>query len=178
VAFMVPLAGGIVEVVLSISAVTGGALYGPAIWALFSKRQTGKSILLVTGISLAINLFFKFLSPYLFDFALDRSAEMLVGMGIPFLLLFFFELYAPTKNSITDILSEEKSFETALEENKDGKIQNLFGLKVLGNSFLCVGLLLMVLTYWAESASVYMLLMGVLIAALGAWMYGFVRKEA
>jgi len=33
-----PLAGGIVEVVLSIAAVTGGARYGPAIWALFPKK--------------------------------------------------------------------------------------------------------------------------------------------
>lgn len=39
VAFMVPLAGGIVEVVLSIGAVTGGALYAPAIWGLFSKNK-------------------------------------------------------------------------------------------------------------------------------------------
>jgi solute:Na+ symporter, SSS family len=57
VAFMVPMAGGIVEVVLSIAAITGGALYGPAIWALFSEKQTGKSILGVTAISLIINVF-------------------------------------------------------------------------------------------------------------------------
>ncbi|EPR65469.1 sodium:solute symporter family protein [Cyclobacterium qasimii] len=57
VAFMVPLAGGIVEVVLSIGAVTGGALYAPAIWGLFSKRQTGNSILVVTSVSLVINVF-------------------------------------------------------------------------------------------------------------------------
>src|SRR5690606_22431754 len=67
VAFMVPMAGGIVEVVLSIGAVTGGALYMPAIWALFSQKQNGRSILWITTISLVINLFFKFVAPWLLD---------------------------------------------------------------------------------------------------------------
>ena len=63
VALLVPAAGGIVEFVLSVGAVTGCSLYGPPIWSLFSKRQTGKSVLACTIWSLGINVFFKFITP-------------------------------------------------------------------------------------------------------------------
>src|SRR5690554_957779 len=129
VAFMVPLAGGIVEVVLSIGAVTGGALYGPAIWALFSKRQTGKSILWITGISLVINLFFKFISPTIFDFSLSRSMEMLVGVGLPFLLLACYEVYAILHGNV--ILYPDDTDTSQDDVGEIGSIQNLYGLKVL-----------------------------------------------
>lgn len=60
VALLVPAAGGIVNVVLSVGAVTGCSLYGPIVWAIFSKRHTGKSILWISIISLLINTVLKF----------------------------------------------------------------------------------------------------------------------
>ena len=87
VALMVPRFGGIVEVVLSVGAITGAPLFAPPIWALFSKRQTSNSILITTLLSLGINLFFKFVSPWLFDFELNRAEEMLVGVLMPLLIL-------------------------------------------------------------------------------------------
>ncbi|MDD4922321.1 MAG: Na+:solute symporter, partial [Bacteroidales bacterium] len=44
VALMVPSMGGIVNVVISVAALTGVPLYLPVIWSLFSKYQTQKSI--------------------------------------------------------------------------------------------------------------------------------------
>src|SRR3546814_8541441 len=41
VALMVESMGGIVEVVLSVGALTGAPIYLPPIWAIFSRRQTG-----------------------------------------------------------------------------------------------------------------------------------------
>lgn len=166
IAFLVPLAGGIVEVVLSIGAVTGGALYGPAIWALFSKRQTGKSILSTTMISLVINIFFKFLSPTLLGFSLSRSEEMLVGVGIPFLLLAGFEIFLPksASNGITPIK------DSSTEHSEDGEIQNSYGLKVLSIALVCIGLTFLVLTIWAGAAAQYLVFLGLLIALLGIWL--------
>ena len=57
IALFVPYFGGIVEVVMTLAALTGGAMFLPPLWALFSKKQTGTSILTVTLISLAINAF-------------------------------------------------------------------------------------------------------------------------
>jgi solute:Na+ symporter, SSS family len=93
IALMVPAMGGIVEAVISLGAITGGALFLPPIWTLFSKRQTGQSVLMVTIITLLINAFFKFVSPLLFDFSLSRSAEMMLGVGLPVFLLTLFELW-------------------------------------------------------------------------------------
>ena len=75
VAMLVPLAGGIVEVVLTIGALTEVPLYGPPIWALFSQRQTGTSVLAVTLVSLGINAFFKFISPGLFNISLNQPKK-------------------------------------------------------------------------------------------------------
>jgi len=175
VAFMVPMAGGIVEVVLSIAAITGGALYGPAIWALFSQKQTGKSILGVTAISLAINVFFKFISPKAFDFALTRTEELILGVGIPFTLLLLYEILAPkaieqptkTKTTINDIA-----------ETIDESGQNEFGIKVLGFSFMAIGLMFCVLSIWGGSSSIYLIIMGALIIGLGVFLNRYVIEKS
>ena len=96
VALMVPHLGGIVEVVLSVGAITGAPLFAPPIWALFSKRQTSRSIILSTSLSLGINCFFKFLSPVLLGLSLDRAQEMLVGVLAPLIILGIFEFILPT----------------------------------------------------------------------------------
>lgn len=173
VAFLVPLAGGIVEVVLSIGAVTGGALYGPAIWALFSKKQTGKSIISVTLISLAVNLFFKFLSPFLFSFSLDRSEEMLLGVGLPFLLLLGVELFSSRQvKGYMNISSEE-------DEQKSGKssIQNIYGIKVLGIAMFAIGVIFLGLTIWAEQAALYLLFLGLIITLFASVLLLYSYKQ-
>lgn len=177
VAFMVPMAGGIVEVVLSIGAVTGGALYMPAIWALFSKRQNGTSILWVTGLSLAVTLFFKFVSPPLLNFGLSRSMEMLAGVAVPFLLLSFYEIYSffsgTSGHAVVEAAYEQEEVESPIQ------VQNLFGLKVMGLAFAATGLTILILTTWASGAAVYTLTMGLLILGLGIYMYAYsVRKRA
>ena len=67
------------NVVISVAALTGVPIYLPVIWSLFSRRQTSGTILGVTFSSLAINLFFKFVTPYVFGFSLDREWEMMTG---------------------------------------------------------------------------------------------------
>lgn len=167
VAFMVPLAGGIVEVVLSIAAITGGALYGPAIWALFSQKQTGKSILGVTAISLVINIFFKFISPKALDFSLNRTEELILGVGIPFTLLLFYEIFA--KKTIIS-LKEKEAIPTDNPLVLEGNDQNEFGIKVLGFSFMAIGLLFCVLSIWGGNSTIYLILIGALIIGLGVFL--------
>ena len=169
VAFMVPMAGGIVEVVLSIGAVTGGALYGPAIWGLFSKRQTGASILWVTGISLGVNLFFKFVSPVLINIKLDRSEEMFLGVGLPILLLAFYELWARQRGRFSSQYAsfiKGKMEETDIEDS-DSHRQNKYGIRVLGLAFLAIGFIFIALGINADKGAVYTLVMGGIITVLG-----------
>ncbi|WP_209329265.1 sodium:solute symporter family transporter [Lunatimonas salinarum] len=166
VACLVPLAGGIVEVVLSIGAVTGGALYAPAIWSLFSPYQTGRSVLGVTFASLLLNLAFKF---GLFGVALDRSMEMLVGMVFPLLLLAAYEVYARSlgKQQMQHVTEEVL---TAAEQ-RSGQQQNEYGIKVMGFALLATGVMFLLLGFLTEALAAWLLgLMGLVITGIGIWM--------
>ncbi|WP_057938016.1 sodium:solute symporter family protein [Algoriphagus resistens] len=173
VAFLVPLAGGIVEVVLSIGAVTGGALYGPAIWALFSKKQIGKSILGVTMISLAVNLFFKFLSPLMLGFSLSRSEEMILGVGLPFLLLSGYEFIGKESQQKSQEIPEN---EIPATTNSAAEIQNIYGIRVLSIAMVAIGGLLLILTVWAENAAIYLMILGIAIVVFGAFLYSYTKR--
>jgi SSS family transporter len=171
VALLVPAAGGIVEVVLSVGAVTGCSLFGPPIWAIFSKRQTGKSTLYITILSLAINLLFKFVTPYLFNFSLNRAEEMLVGSLLPFLLLGIYELWAIQKDFTSpDYQNYQRQqaitkAQAGLSKDADD-VQNTYGLKVLTLALIVVGFIIMTLGFIASDARALMMVMGALVAGI------------
>lgn len=183
VAFMVPMAGGIVEVVLSIGAVTGGALYGPAIWGLFSKRQTGKSILVISGLSLLINLYFKFVSPWLFSFGLDRAMEMVLGVFLPLVMLGGYELYALKNNRESSQYRwyanrKQPTTKELAASLSLGERQNKYGIKVLGWAFFSIGSLLFLLGLWSMAGRFYMITMGLIILILGWTLIGSAKKKS
>ena len=176
VALMVPSVGGIVEVVLSVGAVTGCSLYGPPIWALFSKRQTGRSILQVTIISLLINLAFKFVTPTMLDFSLNRGQEMLAGALIPFLLLALYEFVLSFKGSTSAqydaYLKTQKTPTTSLgAEQTDGSEQNTFGLKVLSTTLLVIGAMIVVLGLYSNNAKMLVASIGGVILLLAVYLH-------
>lgn len=147
VALLVPQMGGIVNVVLSIGAVTGASLYGPPLWALFSKRISGKSVLLITIISLGINIYMKFLGN------LSRSEEMFLGTFLPIILLATWEFYLfisscpPSKDYKSYLLMDNRK-NTEEEVNSN---QNTFALKVLSNTLIIVSLLIICLEFISEA---------------------------
>ncbi|MFA4867779.1 MAG: sodium:solute symporter family protein [Pedobacter sp.] len=154
IALIVPYIGGIVEFTLSVGAITGGPLLAPPIWALFSKRITGKATVFITMISLAVNLCFKIALPYLMDYKLDRANEMLLGVLLPFILLLIYELYAAYKGNVSAEylqLQELKAvraaavYEVDEAEVEEIKRQNKFGLQVISFSLAFIGLLLYIL---------------------------------
>lgn len=146
VALLVPLAGGIVNVVLSIGAVTGCSIYGPPIWALFSKRHSGRSILYITVISLTVNIAFKLLEP------LSRANEMLLGTILPFALLGIYEIYASYEygTASRDYNTYAEQLAKADNDFSDSEVQNIFGMKVLANTLIAVGLLIMALGFFTD----------------------------
>ncbi len=147
VAMLVPLAGGIVEVVLSIAAIAGGALFAPMIWSLYSKRQTGFSAIFTTVIALIINLFFKVIAPSMFEIKFNRTTETILGVGLPLLILALFEIYYFIVKK-----EDKRSFyflETppqAMEENEmkdhhhEAQRQNIFGIRVITVAACFVGI--------------------------------------
>nr|WP_290932414.1 sodium:solute symporter family protein [Haliscomenobacter sp.] len=180
IALMVPAAGGIVEVVLSISAISGGPLLAPPLWALFSKRLNGKTTFWITLIGLSVNLFFKILSPMLLDFKLSRALETIIGIGLPLLLLLAYELYARSKNLVaveylryTD--TKAQRIADALEANPaealEIKKQNRYGMQVIAGALVFVALILLILSFLTSSGGLVtrIISMVILLGAIIPW---------
>lgn len=174
VALIVPLIGGIVEFTLSVASITGGPLLAPPIWALFSKRLNGKTTIWITLISLSINIVFKIITPLLFDFKLNRTEEMILGVGLPFLLLAVYEIYSAYKGKISEeylrfleIKQERKTTAQIMdpEEMVLIKQQNLFGLKVIAFSLALIALMMYILSAITPSGGTLVAIIASIILA-------------
>ena len=170
IALFVPYFGGIVEVVMTLAALTGGAMFLPPLWALFSKKQTGTSILSVTLISLTINAFFKFLGPTLLDLKLDRASEMGLGVGVPIILLLCYEFY------LTVNFSENKQYEAYIAQvagklvivDDTSSTDNKRGTRVIGIGIAVTGLIILILSFIAATGAMMVGIMGAVVASLGS----------
>ena len=177
VALMVPSAGGIVEIVLSVGAVTGCSLYGPPIWALFSKYHTGRSILWCTILGLVINVYFKFLHPLLTGISLSRAEEMLAGAIIPFTLLAGYEIWARSKREVAPdyiryreeqrMVSQSEGAEDD-ETEQSSEEQNRYGLKVLARTMVITSFIFIVLALIADHTALWITLFIGIMVGLGA----------
>ncbi|WP_341838764.1 sodium:solute symporter family protein [Chitinophaga caseinilytica] len=175
IALIVPYIGGIVEFTLSIAAVTGGPLLAPPIWSLFSKRLTGKATLYITGLSLAANLLFKLVLPFTSSIRLDRAEEMLLGVGLPFLMLLVFEIYARMKGTVSEeflqlqqVRAQRKVVAQELDPEEAAAIrqQNVFGLKVIAFSLAFIAVLMYVLCFFAAGSAVLVAVIATIILLL------------
>lgn len=155
IALIVPYIGGIVELTLSIGAITGGPLLAPPVWALFSKRLTGKATIYITIISLAVNILFKIILPFTSGIKLSRANEMLLGVLLPFIMLIMYETYAwytgKTSNeymAFKELAKKRKDQATEASEEEVIEIKKLnkFGLNVISFSLVFIALLLYVLS--------------------------------
>ncbi len=184
-AILIPSAGGIVEVVLSIASIAGGALFAPIVWSLFSKYQTSLSVVLATIISLLINLFFKVISPVAFDIKFNRTIETILGVGLPILILAVFEFYYRSKGAVAPgallIAEEEIAIETithSAEHHAEAESQNIFGISVIGVSIGVVGLGIMVLGFMATQFSSIVVTVGAVILVSSFFIWRISRRRA
>jgi SSS family transporter len=187
VALLIPLMGGIVNVVISLAALTGVPLYLPIIWTLFSKRQNARSVLSATLISLAINAIFKFITPVLFDFSFDRALEMLVGGLVPIIIMTVFEIYFIVKNKRDskydeyviwrkqreDEVTEDLNADTANETSSD----NIQSYKVIGIGISLTGIAIFLLGLLASGfQQAVVLVLSTLLIAIGGWIFIKTRR--
>ena len=176
VALLIPKMGGIVNVVISIAALTGVPLYLPVIWSLFSKYQTKKSILSATVLSLLINAAFKFVTPA-FGFSLDRTWEMIVGVSVPVILLAAYEIYARACKGQDPAYARYKEWEKerAISDERDAA-GNDFGIKVIRIGVCIVGAMVLILGAVAEHDRLLIIVSGIVLLMVGA-LLGLKRKK-
>ena len=175
IALLVPVMGGAKEVVLSVAALTGCPLYMPLIWSLFSKKQTGKSALTITLVSLFITLSFKFLFPSLFDFNLSRAGEMILGVVVPAILIVVSEIILRYgRNSgeeysrYMEISGQKALMESKCEASEGSSDENRKGLKMIAIGILFTGAIIGVLGWMAPSGNAYVLGVAFLLMVLGS----------
>ncbi|NJB81666.1 sodium:solute symporter family protein [Wenyingzhuangia aestuarii] len=172
IALLVPMMGGIVSVVLTLAALTGGAMFLPPLWSLFSKQQTGNSVIMVTITSLIINLFFKFAAPELFEIYLSRANEMILGVGGPIVLLAIYEVYAKVKKLEPTQYNQyvaKMNAKPVSNTTDDSNSQNLKGVKVIGIGIFCTGLIIVGLTFLSETSSAIITSIGSLVLLGGGY---------
>lgn len=167
IAIFIPRIGGIVDFVLSIASIAGGALFAPIIWSLFSKRQTAFSVVTVTLITLFVNLFFKLIAPSLLDIKLNRTLETVVGQSIPLLCLFFFEYYYKVKGTYAlaaDAVSPASTTSIEIEvDTNDADAQNIFGIRVIGAAMAVVGIGISILGVLSNAMNAVVVSVGIII---------------
>ena len=176
VALLIPLMGGIVNVVISVAALTGVPLYLPLIWSLFSRNLNGRIILTTTVVSLAINALFKFVTP-LMGFSLDRAEEMLVGVLVPALLLTGYEIYHRICRPGEQIPMIEKA-PTAATAEEEGADNNRFSVMVIGIGAILAGVFIAALGALADEHKMIPLGMGLLLLAIGVSAYSYSKKKS
>lgn len=175
VALLIRSMGGIVNVVISVAALTGVPVYLPVIWSLFAKRQTARTILSATFISLAINLIFKFVTPH-FGLALDRTWEMIVGTAVPVILLAGIEVVLKAKEFIApEYMAYISGRNVRMRQENAGdteesKRTDRFTQKVLGIGLGLSGVLITVLGFIAEENIVVPVAVGLVVALIGIYL--------
>jgi len=171
VALLVKSMGGIVNVVISVAALTGVPIYLPVIWSLFSRRQNARTVLSVTLISLAVNLFFKFVTP-LMGFSISRAAEMGIGAFVPVILLTITEIWLALRHYedpqykiyASTTRTDEETGDTSVDT---GKKANRFTRRVLGLSISIAGLLITILGLMAETSRAIPASIGITVLVTG-----------
>lgn len=170
IAINIPKIGGIVDFVLSIASIAGGALFAPIIWSLFSKRQTSLSVITVTLLTLSINLFLKIGAPAIFGIKLSRTIETIVGQGIPLISLLLFEIYFKSKGLFASYSFNDNikifDVEDDLTLNGDSDAQNIFGIRVIAFAMIIVGLGIVTLGILSTIMNAIVITVGLLIISI------------
>lgn len=175
IALMIPRMGGVVNVVISLAALTGVPLYLPVIWTLFSKRQTAFSVLTTTILSLAVNGIFKFITP-VFGLSLDRTGEMVLGVAFPIACMILFEVWYSAKKQVSSKFGTYKIWENENQAKRDlvtgeeiqlAKNENKYSTRVIGYGVSFIGLIIAVLGLLTPSYKLFVAGTGLFFILLG-----------
>lgn len=174
IALLIPFMGGIVNVVISVAALTGVPLYLPLIWSLFSRNTTGKVIINTTIVSLAINALFKFVTPALIGFSFNRSEEMLVGVLAPVFILLGYEIYHKFFKPTHKVPMMERE---PVQEDATSVSDNKFSIMVIGLGASIAGAFISILGALADESKVVPLSVGLVLLTAGLSIYFYSKKR-
>lgn len=171
---LVPLMGGATNVILSVASITGGAMYFPLIWTLFSKKQNSHTVLGTTILALAISLAYKFVIPSITGNSLSRAAEMVMGVLVPISIIVLFEIWLRLKNSPETefenyqrylLIKTVPSVDSVNHIDSEG--ENKFGKRMISIGILATGFIIGFLGLMSTNGKIYVLGMAFLLLLTG-----------
>ena len=168
---LVPMMGGATNVILSVASITGGAMYFPLIWTLFSKNQNSYTVLGTTILSLAIALAYKFIIPAITGEYLSRAAEMVLGVLVPISIIAFFEIVLRLRNKHTSeydnyqryLVFKANNEQDAPDNTEISDGENQFGKKMIAIGIAATGLIIGSLGFMASNGKAYVFIMAIIL---------------
>ena len=151
-------------------------MYIPMLWALFSKRHSGYTVLSITLICLAVNSFFKWSGLY----PLNQGQTQALGALLPLTLMAVYEVYASKfKLAIPSQFTEYESSrlererqrgldtEVNREEIAEAQRENRHGIRVIALGVLSIGILIAGFGAFADHGALWVSGIGVLVSIVG-----------
>ena len=186
IALLIQHMGGVVNVVISLAALTGVPLYLPVIWTLFSRRQTGSTILATTITTLVVNALFKFAVPALTGFTFSRTGEMVFGCALPIVMLAAFEIYFVLTGKISNRYAEYAAWEQAnntqrnaltTQAQAEAKNENTYSKRIIGLGIFFIGLAIALLGLLSEGHTMLVTGTGACFMLIGAALTWSIKRN-
>jgi hypothetical protein len=178
--------GGVVNVVISLAALTGVPLYLPVIWTLFSRRQTGTTILATTITTLVVNVLFKFAVPVLTGFTFSLTGEMVFGCALPIIMLAAFEIYFVLTGKTSNRYAEYAAWEQAnnakrndltAQAQAEAKSENTYSKRIIGLGIFFIGLAIALLGLLSEGHTMLVTGTGTCFMLIGAALTWSIKRN-
>jgi len=176
---LIPLMGGATNVILSVASITGGAMYLPVMWTLFSKRQYSNTVLGATIASLIISLGYKFLLPAITGESLSTATSMVMGVIVPVSIMVILEVWLwITKKPASEyekyqqyLLLKVDEGEMAPNTSAESVSENQFGKKMIGIGILVTAIIIGILGIISPAGRVYVILTSLVLLVLGSMIF-------
>ena len=176
---LIPFMGGATNVILSVASITGGAMYLPVMWTLFSKRQYSKTVLGATITSLIISLGYKFLLPAITGESLSTTTSMVMGVIVPVSIMVILEVWlwitkkpALEYEQYQHYLSLKTDAVAAAPDNSDeSDTENQFGKRMIGIGILVTAIIIGILGIISPAGRVYVVSTSLVLIALGSMIF-------
>ena len=171
-AVFIPLMGGVTKVVISIGALTGGPMFIPILWSLFSKKQNGKSAIIVTGLSLLVLFSLKFILPTITNLTLETGPEMVCGIIIPALFIIISEIWLKVNHYNNKAYRDYKLYQEnkvieITDYSEEAEAENNQGKRKIGIGIAATGLIICTIGILATKDQIYGITAGSFLTIVG-----------
>jgi hypothetical protein len=164
---------------LSVASITGGAMYLPVMWTLYSKRQNSYTVLGATITSLIISLGYKFILPIITGVTLSTAASMVMGVVVPVSIMTMLEIWLWITKKPTNEYNQYQLYLSTITDaaaaapdtSAESTSENQFGKRMIGIGILVTALIIGILGIISPAGRIYVISTSLILIALGSTIF-------